>query len=119
MSTVSTDHTGDEDDAALVSRARRGDVTAFEVLAQRHVRLVTSLIRQRTMNDADAEDLAQETLLSAYRNLAKLKDDSRFAYWLYRIATRKAGTSRRVPKVGIAGLIAERESLPSGDAQRS
>jgi RNA polymerase sigma-70 factor (ECF subfamily) len=97
---------GGESDAALVARARRGDAAAFESLAQRHVRLVIGLIRQRVRSDFDAEDLAQETLLSAYRNLAQLKDDSRFAFWLYRIAIRKAGTSRRVTKINKVSIDA-------------
>jgi RNA polymerase sigma-70 factor (ECF subfamily) len=109
---------GGESDAALVARARRGDAAAFEILAQRHVRLVIGLIRQRVRSDSDAEDLAQETLLSAYRNLAQLKDDSRFAFWLYRIAIRKAGTSRRVTKINKVSIDALdlTQEFPTSDA---
>jgi RNA polymerase sigma-70 factor (ECF subfamily) len=109
MKTVPEQGIESQADAALVARARRGDTAAFEMLAQRHVRMVIALIRQRVRN-GEAEDLAQETLLSAYRNLAQLKDDSRFAFWLYRIAIRKAGSSRRVGKLESSGLSSKLES---------
>jgi RNA polymerase sigma-70 factor (ECF subfamily) len=111
MGSVPEQSIADHDDAALVARARRGDTAAFEMLAQRHVRMVISLIRQR-VGSGDAEDLAQETLLSAYRNLAQLKDDSRFAFWLYRIAIRKACSSRRTVRAGTVELKTKLESQP-------
>ena len=87
------------DDASLVIRARNGEVEAFESLAQRHVRMVLSLIRQRIQDEHAAQDAAQETLFSAYLHLHQLKKPREFAAWLYRIAVRQActGRARRLP----------------------
>lgn len=85
-------------DASLVRRAQRGDVAAFETLARRHVKMVLGLLRQRIHHEHEAEDLAQETLLSAFKALPQLDDPSRFSAWLYRIAINKARSSQRVPR---------------------
>jgi RNA polymerase sigma-70 factor (ECF subfamily) len=85
----------EQSDAALVERARDGDAAAFELLARRHVKMVLGLLRQRIGNEHEAEDLAQETLLSAFRGLAQLDDPERFPAWLYRIALNKAHSARR------------------------
>lgn len=85
----------DESDASLVERARDGDTAAFELLAGRHVKMVLGLLRQRIGNAHEAEDLAQETLLSAFRGLHQLDEPARFPAWLYRIALNKARSARR------------------------
>lgn len=75
-------------DAALVQRARAGDVAAFELLAARHVKTVLGLLRQAAGDEHLAEDAAQEALVQAYRKLKQLEDPARFGAWLYAIALR-------------------------------
>jgi RNA polymerase sigma-70 factor, ECF subfamily len=79
-----------DDTAALVARARAGDIAAFENLAQRHVGALIGLAQQTTHDRHIAEDVAQDALLLAYRSLAQLDDPEKFAPWLYRIAIRQA-----------------------------
>jgi RNA polymerase sigma-70 factor (ECF subfamily) len=73
-------------DRELVDRAREGDADAFGHLVRRHQprihRLAMHLVRDR----AEAEDVAQETFIRAYRALARFDGRSEPYTWLYRIA---------------------------------
>ena len=75
-------------DAVLVARVlERDDRHAFATLVRRHQSAVRSLLRRLTAGDhAWADDLAQETFLSAYRSLASFRGQARLSSWLYRIA---------------------------------
>jgi RNA polymerase sigma-70 factor, ECF subfamily len=77
-------------DGELVSRAKAGDLQAFETLAGRHERRIYALARRITANEHDAQDITQATLLSALENLASFRQESSFATWLSRIATHAA-----------------------------
>jgi RNA polymerase sigma-70 factor (ECF subfamily) len=74
-------------DAELVRRAQGGDLAAFEELTNRHERRIYSLAYRILPNPHDAEDITQQTFLSAVENLGKFRGESSFATWLYRIAT--------------------------------
>jgi RNA polymerase sigma-70 factor (ECF subfamily) len=71
----------------LVRRAQAGDLAAFEELTNRHERRIYSLAYRILQNPHDAEDITQQTFLSAVENLGKFRGESSFATWLYRIAT--------------------------------
>ena len=75
-----------ETDTALVLRARDGDRAAFEELVRRTSRLVFARLYLDTGSVHRAEDLLQETLLSAYRSLRKLTDPAAFRPWVLGIA---------------------------------
>jgi RNA polymerase sigma-70 factor, ECF subfamily len=77
-----------DDDVRLVARAREGDVRAFEALVRRYERWVFTLALRMVGERAEAEDIAQEVFLKAYRGLAGFRGDSRFSTWLYAIASR-------------------------------
>jgi RNA polymerase sigma-70 factor (ECF subfamily) len=69
-----------------VARARAGDADAFRVLVERHSRALFGLAFRMTGNEQDAEDVVQESLLRAYRQIGKFDERSSFGTWLYRIA---------------------------------
>lgn len=73
------------DDAAAVAKARGGDQDAFRVLVERHSRTIYRLAYRMTGRAEDAEDVVQETLVRAYRQLGRFEARSNFATWLYRI----------------------------------
>jgi len=75
-----------ETDAALAKEAQNGDTAAFESLMRSHQRMIHSLTYRMTGSLADAEDLAQETFLNAYEQLASFRGEAKFSTWLYRIA---------------------------------
>src|SRR6202030_3230940 len=75
---------------ALVRNAQRGDRAAFEELVRRTSRLVFARLYLETGNTHQAEDLLQETLLTAFRSLGRLAEPRKFRSWLMRIAQNAA-----------------------------
>lgn len=73
-------------DPELVQQALEGDREAFGKLVERHRRTVYALALQRGFQAAEAEDVAQDVFIKAYRSLTALKDRTLFEHWLYGIA---------------------------------
>jgi RNA polymerase sigma-70 factor (ECF subfamily) len=73
------------DDAAAVAQAKGGDEEAFRVLVERHGRAVYRLAYRMTGKAEDAEEVVQETLIRAYRQLSRFEARANFSTWLYRI----------------------------------
>jgi RNA polymerase sigma-70 factor, ECF subfamily len=85
----------DADETELLERARNGDSQAFGVLVERYQRRVVGVAQAVVHNQDDAVELAQETFVRAYQNLAKFESRSSFSTWLYRIAANLAIDFRR------------------------
>ncbi len=77
---------GDDDDAALVARARRGDPSAFDEIVRRHQTRVYNLAYRMLRNRDDAEDITQEAFLRAFDSLPRLRDRATVGAWIARIA---------------------------------
>lgn len=75
----------EEGDAAIVRRVRDGEVEAFRILVERHSRVLYALAHRMTGNAHDAEDIVQESLMKAYRQLARFESRSEFGTWIHRI----------------------------------
>jgi len=73
-------------DAGLVERALGGDRWAMEALYRRHVRRVTNAVTRVVGRTADADDIVQETFLTAFTRLSDLRDPAAFKGWVARIA---------------------------------
>ena len=71
----------------MLTRARAGDVEAFERLVAAYERKVYNLAYRLTGNHDDASDVAQEALLKVYTSLPDFRGDSSFSTWLYRIVS--------------------------------
>jgi RNA polymerase sigma-70 factor, ECF subfamily len=82
-----------ETEAALVARARDGDVDAFEHLAGAHADRLFALLVRLLGDRAEAEDVAQEVMLRAWRGIGRFHGQSLFFTWLYRIAVNEANRS--------------------------
>jgi RNA polymerase sigma-70 factor (ECF subfamily) len=78
-----------DDDSSLVALSQTGDHGAFETLINKHQRMIYSLCYRMTGSLADAQDLAQETFIEAYRHLAGYRAEARFSSWLYRIGVNR------------------------------
>ena len=75
-----------EDDREAIEACQRGDREAFDRLVQRYQRDVYRLCYRYLNNHEDADDVAQEVFLRAYRAISRFRGDSAFSTWLYRIA---------------------------------
>ena len=73
-------------DAQLVERVVAGDGEAFRQLVERHQRPVYGLLLRMVRAPALAEDLAQETMIKAYRAIATFDRSRKFSSWLFKIA---------------------------------
>lgn len=93
--------TAEETDQQLVERVQSGDKAAFNLLVQKYQHRVLKLVSRFVNDAAEAQDVAQEAFLKAYRALASFRGDSAFYTWLYRIAINTAKNalvaSRRRP----------------------
>jgi RNA polymerase sigma-70 factor, ECF subfamily len=77
-------------DAQLVERVKSGDSRAFELLVTKYERRVLRLLSRFIRDQAEMEDVAQETFIKAYRALPQFRGESAFYTWLYRIAVNTA-----------------------------
>ena len=112
----------EESDAVAVANARAGDPDAFRVLVERHSHALFRLAFRMTGNEQDAEDIVQDTLLRAYRQLDKFESRANFGTWLHRIAANCAldllrKRKRREDKCDQVDFasIETSVSLPSGE----
>jgi RNA polymerase sigma-70 factor (ECF subfamily) len=79
---------------ALVEACRRGERGAFDQLVLRHQRDIYRLCYRYVNNHEDADDLAQEVFVKAWRAIPRFRGDSSFSTWLYRIAVNACLTFR-------------------------
>ena len=77
-------------DQQLVARAQRGEKHAFELLVAKYQRRLLRLISRLVRDPAEAEDVAQEAFIKAYRALPQFRGDAAFYTWLYRIGVNTA-----------------------------
>jgi RNA polymerase sigma-70 factor, ECF subfamily len=77
-------------DAELVRRAQAGELDAFQALTHRYEERVYSLALRMLRHEQDAEDVTQQTFLSALEGLAGFRGEASFSTWLLRIASHAA-----------------------------
>jgi RNA polymerase sigma-70 factor (ECF subfamily) len=84
-----------ERDAALVTRARAGDTTAFDALVTAYMRQAFQMAFRVVGHREDAEDLVQESFLAAYQYLDSFDVERPFGPWLNRIVLNRGANLRR------------------------
>ena len=92
-----------------VAACQRGDREAFDRLVQRYQREVYRLCYRYLGQHEDANDLAQEVFLRAWRSIGRFRGDSAFSTWLYRIAVNACLNHRALKRVPTQDLP---EALP-------
>lgn len=80
----------EETDRQLVERVQRGDKTAFDVLVRKYQHKIVKLCTRYVHDHAEAQDVAQEAFIKAYRALPRFRGDAAFYTWIYRIAINTA-----------------------------
>jgi len=109
-------------DRARVARAQRGDDSAFEELVAAHAPRIYRMLARMLGSAPDAEEVAQEAFLKAWRALPRFRGDAQFSTWLFRIAVnegnrRLARESRRAT-VPIDDAALQIPDLRKGPAAR-
>jgi RNA polymerase sigma-70 factor (ECF subfamily) len=94
----------EQDDSILVGRCLSGDNSAFDRLISRYKRQVFSVIYRMVRNPADAEDLAQDTFIKAYRALSAYDPKYPFITWLFKIAHNTAIDHLRANKTQLVSM---------------
>lgn len=106
-------------DQELVKRAKKGDTRAFDLLVMKYQHRILSLVRRYVFDADEAQDVAQEAFIKAYRALKGFRGDSAFYTWLYRIAVNTAknwivAKGRRPPDSDIDADEAEQFVMADG-----
>jgi RNA polymerase sigma factor (sigma-70 family) len=115
---------------ALLTRAREGDVRAYESLVERHQEMAFRVAWLITHSAPDAEEAAQDGFVKAYRNLGRFRDRAPFRPWLLKIVANEA-RNRRVAaerrerlalraaeqRPPVAARAAELEALAAGERE--
>jgi RNA polymerase sigma-70 factor, ECF subfamily len=97
------------DDAALVRASQRGDRDAFGMLVARHGSKVVGVTARLLGPGGDAEDVAQEVFVAAYRGLATFQFEAKFSTWLYRIAVNKCTDALRRRRATTVSIDADED----------
>ncbi len=106
-------------DQALVERVQKGDKQAFDVLVLKYQHKIIQLASRYVRSPDEAQDVAQEAFIKAYRAIDRFRGDSAFYTWVYRITINTAknylvAASRRPPTDDIDAREAEQYEGAAG-----
>lgn len=112
-----------EIDQELVVRAQQGDQRAFGLLVDKYQRKLGRLLSRMVRDQAEVEDIVQESFIKAYRALPNFRGDSAFYTWLYRIGINTAKnylvSMGRRPQASPEVEIEDAENFEDGDELRT
>lgn len=98
--------------ALLVKRAIKGDINAFEEVYAEHAQAILFHVRNQIVDKERYQDVAQEVTLLLWRNIAQLRRPAAFRSWMHQIIRTACASHNR-------SLLKERESLSTGDAEKT
>jgi len=106
-------------DIELITQTLGGNQSAYADLVKRHQRFVFTLALRFAKGREDAEEIAQDCFIKAYRSLSSFQQQSKFSTWLYSIVYTTAMTSLRKKRVDTASIDDDEsyiqiEGKPSG-----
>jgi len=73
-------------DQELIISVQKGNTQDFSLLVDRHKNIVYSLVYRMVKPEEDAEEIAQDTFIKAFKSIKQFKGNSKFSTWLYKIA---------------------------------
>ena len=91
-------------DKEIISRILKGDQRVYEVIVTRYQSFVFTIALRYTKNREDAEELAQNAFIKAYRCLNDYRGDAKFSTWLYTIVTSLCLTFLRKKKLEVHSI---------------
>ncbi|GAB3924873.1 RNA polymerase sigma factor [Mucilaginibacter myungsuensis] len=106
-------------DIQLITQVLAGNQAAYALLIKRHQRFVFTLALRFTKNREDAEEVAQDCFVKAYRSLANYQQQSKFSTWLYSIVYTTAMTHLRKKRVDTTSIDDEALFIQIADTHGS
>jgi RNA polymerase sigma-70 factor (ECF subfamily) len=106
------------DEQQLVSRARSGDLDAFEALVIEHERYVYNLALRVVGDSSEAEDLAQQAFVRAWQALPRFRSEAKFSTWLYRIVINLCYNRLPQVKADLVSLVPDEEAMNLPDERQ-
>jgi len=103
-------HTG-LTDIELISKILQGEQALFAQVVERYRNYVFTLVLRFTDNREDAEEIAQDIFVKAYRSLADFRGESKFSTWLYTVVRTSCITFLRKKRLDITSIDNERNFL--------
>lgn len=97
----------------IIAKVKAGDMTAFNVLIDEYKAMAFTLALKLMKNREDAEEVAQDAFLKAYKNINQFEGNSKFSTWLYTIVYNTALTRLRKKKLPTSDLDGHREEYLS------
>jgi RNA polymerase sigma-70 factor, ECF subfamily len=107
--------TTETNEAGLIARIVAGEKELFHELIRPYERMVYLTLFAIVKNETEAEDGAQEAVISAYRHLASFRGDAKFSTWLVTIAINEGRKRLRKAKTAAEESIEEKEQAHEGD----
>jgi RNA polymerase sigma-70 factor (ECF subfamily) len=106
-------------DTILLEKIRKGDPDAFDRFVDRYGDRIYGFGMHVCGEREDARDVAQDTLLQAFKSLKELKDPGALRTWLYRVASNACLMKRRKSKFAPAKELSLEELMPAGPDEAS
>jgi RNA polymerase sigma factor (sigma-70 family) len=104
-------------DTEIITRVLGGDQQVFALLLERYQNYVFTLVLRFTDIREDAEEIAQDIFVKAYRSLADFRGDSKFSTWLYTIVRTSCITFLRKKKLSTISLDNEKTNIQLADRE--
>jgi len=105
----------DKNETELIRWVREGDVEAFYELVRPYERAVFLAALSLVKNDADAEEVAQEAVLKAFKNLSRFRQEAKFSTWLIQISINEAKMKLRKDRRHLYDSLDEGHQSGDGD----
>jgi RNA polymerase sigma-70 factor (ECF subfamily) len=105
----------DSPELSLIRRIQNGEANRFYELVRPYERAVFLAALSLVKNDADAEDVAQEAVLKAFKNIARFRGEAKFSTWLIQIAINEAKMKLRKDRRDRYDSIEEGQVADDGD----
>jgi RNA polymerase sigma-70 factor (ECF subfamily) len=106
-----------DNDDDLVQQIQAGRLDLFQELVKRHEQRLYNFALRMCGHTSDAEDVAQDTFLNAYKYIGDFRQETKFKNWLFRIATSACIKKRRQSKFAPDRELSLDEFLPSDEAK--
>ena len=98
----------------LINRAQKGDQNAYYRLYKQYVQAIYNICLRMVLNQLDAEDIVQETFISAFKNLSSYRGEASFGSWLKKIAINKTLNFLRKKKLRFTYFDDTKKAITEG-----